>query len=846
MAPKRSAGGSATARGIDFQNRVAAWVAVQILAEKAASPLWDLSAGTSLEWFRCETQEPVDDLLAGTSNDGLIFFQIKHRLEASGSPNSPLASVCDQFVRQFIKFRLEESNRQVEERQLIPATDRIVLTVGPNSSQPIRVHFPAVLKRVRETNLNISLESVANNREEKRVLSYVVENIKRSWKKWLGTYPAEEDIRRLLSLVRVQDLNVDAGGHGELEAKNQLRTSILSNTAQADVAWARLTSLCAQLAGERSGTNRPGLQQTLLDADMSLHIPRSYRNDITRLKTESEEVSIHLSDLAQIRVGQTEIKINRDSTVKLREAVEEGSLLVVGKPGTGKSGALYDLVIKLQEEKRDVVFLVVDRVAARSLGEMREELGLEHNLQEVLTNWPGKEPAFMVIDALDAARADPAARAIRNLIELVVKSKGRWRVVASIRKFDLRYSQELQRLFVGHPLSTYQDGEFRNIRHLNIPELSDEELGQVQTQSPRLGTLIRKAPKKFRDLLNVPFNLRLLADLVETGLEEDELNLIQTQVELLDLYWKNRLIRSDEHGGSRELVLKKICEQMVEKKILRINRLDVLDSTAGPALQDLLSNHILVEWQSSEKHAPNRDVLAFSHHVLFDYSVSMLLLNTPDNLINRLANDREFVLVVRPSLVIYFQRVWFYDASRNQFWESVIRVMVKEVIPEIGKIIGPSVGAELATDIADLEPLCSSIESAEEKIRIAAEKGLDHLVGWLITTTGGDRPLSGPQSGPWCELLERVSRTNLTNRLAYIAQQLFVTICEKPELLTVTQRENAGKAARKFLEYVWANIVGNPYIVGNYIQAVCRTFESDLKSSASVLRNALEPDHLSK
>src|SRR5262245_3386156 len=100
MATRRQAGGAATAGGMNFEYRVAAWVAVRILAGIEVSLPWEFSAETTFEWLRCETEQPVDDLMIGTSQDGLILVQVKHTLERSPRLDSPLASALDQCVRQ--------------------------------------------------------------------------------------------------------------------------------------------------------------------------------------------------------------------------------------------------------------------------------------------------------------------------------------------------------------------------------------------------------------------------------------------------------------------------------------------------------------------------------------------------------------------------------------------------------------------------------------------------------------------------------------------------------------------------------------------------------------------------
>ena len=117
---RRSGGGAATAGGMDFQHRVAAWVAVHILAEKDATPPWDLPTGTTLESLRCETEQPVDDLLVGTSTNGLVFAQIKRTLQLSESADSDLASALDQVVRQFIAFLAKTTGTHLD-RPLDPA-----------------------------------------------------------------------------------------------------------------------------------------------------------------------------------------------------------------------------------------------------------------------------------------------------------------------------------------------------------------------------------------------------------------------------------------------------------------------------------------------------------------------------------------------------------------------------------------------------------------------------------------------------------------------------------------------------------------------------------------------------
>jgi hypothetical protein len=82
MSSRHNSGGAATQAGIDYQNRVAAWMAVRILAEQDASPPWNLLDNVTLEFLRCETEQPVDDLLVGTSEGGARLCASKAWVEA--------------------------------------------------------------------------------------------------------------------------------------------------------------------------------------------------------------------------------------------------------------------------------------------------------------------------------------------------------------------------------------------------------------------------------------------------------------------------------------------------------------------------------------------------------------------------------------------------------------------------------------------------------------------------------------------------------------------------------------------------------------------------------------------
>lgn len=837
-------GGAAAQIGIGYQNRVAAWMCVRILAEREATPLWGLKTTVTFDDIRCETEQPVDDILVGTSEGGHAFINVKHTVTKSEGADSALGSAINQFVRQFISHRGEATGRRPWERQLDPDIDRLVLVTGSKSSNAIKEHLPRVLTHLRGLPGRGGIDAPATNREEAEILTVVRWHIARAWRDSTGEDAAEEDELQLLKFLWVETLDVEENKAGEREAKDMLRAAVVSEPGQADAAWDALVTACAGYASRQGGADRLLLQQQLLKAGIRVKAPSSYRKDIAQLRSQSEQTLRALQELSTIRVGAREVKIQRPSTEALRSAVEQTSVVVVGEPGAGKSGALHDLVAALLQEDRDVVFLAVDRLEARSLSTLRQELNLEHDLFEVLKNWQDEGPAFLVIDALDAARSEASAQTFYDLISLTLQLPERWRVIASIRKFDLRHHTRLQHLFEGRPPTEYSAAEFSSLNHFNVPLLSVEEWLQIPSQSPELAKLLAEAGESLLLLLRVPFNLRLAGELLGSGVTVESLTPIQTQIGLLDRYWQERVVRKDYEGDAREAVLLRVVEAMVSSRALRVSRRDVADPSGSRALNQVLSSHVLTEWETQAGAVVDRSILTFAHHVLFDYAAARLLFRgTPQALIQRLESDINMVLAVRPSIVMHFQHLWLLDST--SFWDTYLLLIRSEQIPEIGKLVGASVAVEFMREVDSFAPLVRALSSEDINQRGLSEKAFRHVTGALLVLAApaSIESVIGSAAPPWVELLDRCTAPMRVN-LAYSVRPVLWTICGRAELFTERQRHHAGRIARRLLEFALAQEPRDAGMVFAGLETVSRTFESDPAASTALLRCCLEPRHV--
>lgn len=229
----------------------------------------------------------------------------------------------------------------------------------------------------------------------------------------------------------------------------------------------------------------------------------------------STQTLSQLSRFQSILGADGDDAIARAVPADLQAVADQHSVVVTRDPGAGKSAALYERARNAEADRRDLLVFAAGSLAAGSLGMLRSELGLGHEVVEVLQNWPGPNAGLLVIDSLDAARGEHTQEALLDLIGTANEHAPRWRIVASIRRFDLRYNKPLRAIFQasgpGVP-QKYRSAEFATIAHFNVPPFSDEELAQLASTAPDLHAVLASADADLRSLAKVPFNLRLLAE----------------------------------------------------------------------------------------------------------------------------------------------------------------------------------------------------------------------------------------------------------------------------------------------------------------------------------------------
>lgn len=797
-----SIGGSATASGINFEAKLAAWAAVGVLAEQAVSPMWSLPSEAHYVQIRCQFGEPVDDLLIGTANGGFVFVQAKRQLSQTDNPDSDLAKSLDQCVRQFHAHRTPKEKPW--QRPLSANQDRLVIATTGQAAAWVRRDAPCLLRRFREDRGQATLSDAAANESEARLAATLTGHVERSWQRTAGSAAFAEELRPFWELLRFSCFDLDEDGAERAAALSVLRTGVLCNPPSAEAALSILNAFCSELAERRMGATREDLVAVFSSQATPLQVlgPLSFRADFDRLRSNTRSTLASLQDFAEIRCGELRVRLDRApvrSTIQAASTL--GHFLITGEPGSGKSGAECRFVEELLAAGRDVVLLSADRQEAGSLGALRNELGLEHELTETLTVWTGDQPGFLILEGLDAARSDRGTKLYQDLIADVQRSAPRWVIAASIRIFDLQASARYQELFPSERIGESAGEALPGVHHVFVPCLTDEELAEAAVQAPPLGPLIAAARLAdrgaFSELLRRPFGLRLAAALVAAGTSTGELIAMRSDVELMERYWQARVVGEHNAGRSREGVCRRLAEQMVDRRELHAV-VSELQTSDNAALAELLSVGVLVEWRAHATAQPTRDVVAFAHNILFDYAVARLLLDsTPRNLRDRLAQDRTSVLALHPSLALHFERLWWRDPTRRAFFDCSMELL-DESVPRIGQLYGPGVVVRLAGTLADFEPLLSGLEQSDGR-REQSEVLVGLVVAGLIAN---EVRLVGSDALPWCALARELAQ-RAARRTVWPLHSLLAALGKSCAEMTPRERSDTLAAAATIFDFVW-------------------------------------------
>ena len=607
----------------------------------------------------------------------------------------------------------------------------------------------------------------------------------------------------------------------------EILVASMSEGSQAAVALTALETVSGQMMAQRSGADVTSLRQALMTKGVNLRAALRYQPDITALSKHTRLVTAALQRHERIEVKDGErASIVRKCQDVVETAAVGDSLLIIGEPGAGKSGVLNALARGLVNQSKDVLELAVDQHSVESLEGLSKELKLEHGLLDVLEAWDGPGPAWLIIDALDATRGGKGEGVFRTLIAQVLERCHRWRVVASIRTFDLRMGQQFRTLFPSAPPNAeLAEPGLPNVRHIRIPPWSECELQQLLDQAPTLSAAFADAPPRLREIASIPFNTHLLSELIAGGVNMVDLKRVSSQVELLRLYWSHRIER---HGTPAERCLRGIVEAMVEARTLRVQKHTLVSNEPG-MIDTLAHEGVLVAVE-------NGRWVQFRHHILFDFTSAQVLLEPKDIVSGTLRFPKEQArgLMLAPALAFVLQEIWDSEAGRASFWTAVANILGdKDGDPVIRSAVG-RIGAEYPGEVADTVKMAERIADGDAK----AAQAFAILSGALAVRME-DHPETPAE--PWIKLLGALA-PNVGSVPGPVRFLLYRFIERTHDAVLQTA---LGLAARALLEHGYS-LQEPTMIVAAAIGFVADTYETDREESRRLLSKVFDEDRFRK
>lgn len=250
----------ATNAGIDFQQRVSAYMMMLMEFDMDISLALQLNRYDKIEGLNFEACESIDDLVVTLVSGKKIYFQMKRTLSLSDNSDSEFYGVRVQFVKQYLKQNKDDI--------------AYILATRSETSKAIALKLKRILEGIRLAN---SLHIIENlNQEERKIFDIMCNNIKSIYKDLKNEDISDVVLLNIFLRIYIEIFDIESGEEYEKTIK-----LILFNLIGVDVKlfWNTLISKAIEY-----GANRRYLSKQTLKEQC-----KSYLEDKKESSSESTE-----------------------------------------------------------------------------------------------------------------------------------------------------------------------------------------------------------------------------------------------------------------------------------------------------------------------------------------------------------------------------------------------------------------------------------------------------------------------------------------------------------------------------------------------------------------------------
>jgi glycosyltransferase involved in cell wall biosynthesis len=347
---------------------------------------------------------------------------------------------------------------------------------------------------------------------------------------------------------------------------------------------------------------------------------------------------------------------------------KKGPLVLLGKPGSGKSALLAKMTSTLHDEQVAVLAIKADRLPANvdSRDKLAEEIGLPADLGRALRASAELRPTVLVIDQMDALGdlVDEQTQRLSVLLDLIgdLTRDGVVAIVLSCRSFDFRHDVRFQRL---------------DAATLELQPPDGAEIDRVLEKS-KVDPL--KIPPRLKELLKTVQALDSFLELKPDG----QRALMESHQQLLDVLWRQR-IGEGKDSSALEQAARQLASYMADKEELWLSWPVIEEAGLKASAKTLVERGLLVEEEGR---------VAFAHQTLFDFGRARAFLSGPS--LSEYVRQKQDALFVRPALWTSLGYLRSMDPSRyieqlETLWlDPKIRAHIHSLLVEfVGQVPDP-------------------------------------------------------------------------------------------------------------------------------------------------------------
>lgn len=336
--------------------------------------------------------------------------------------------------------------------------------------------------------------------------------------------------------------------------------------------------------------------------------------------------------------------IPRQEVDEILELIEKGksSVLVEGRPGSGKTCVLLDLVDRIEEESDLVrLFIKGDRfTSVSSLSDLAEE-GLPEDIPGQCARLAQEQQVVVILDALDVLSLNRHHEALKVFLGLIEQLSPIPNVttVAACRTFDLEYDPQLRGV------------EWDASITVDLLDFDD----QVAPFLEKWNVDPDGVTENLKSTLRIPQNLDLYAKIAKMGRVQG----VQSVYQLRERFLQEVIVKDDELGEEALEALQEMASRLVNDRSQSLPR-SAFDGSEA-VIQRLVSQEVLSE--------PTDGQLTFAHQTLGDNLAIREPISRGETL-QQFINDHPPLPFIRPAVRSFF----FYlranepDQFRRQIW----------------------------------------------------------------------------------------------------------------------------------------------------------------------------------